>query len=229
MDLKNYIFSGILILISILPLFYTITGRYDFNKKLRYGMPAIFVTAFMFLLWDIRFTQVGIWKYDPEYTLGFFYRGLPLEQWLFYLVFPYTALFVYEILKTRCRSLNLNNIFTVVSLLLIVLFAVITYMYRLRFYTFFCCFFTTVYFAYTIFRKQFKPHLTHFFLTFFVMLIPFLILNGFLTWNMGIEYHQEQVLNVWIGMIPVENFIYLFLLLLINITVYEYLSEKKFF
>lgn len=229
MQLKNFIFLGILILIFIIPLSYAVTGKYNFRNKLRYGMPAIFITGFMFLLWDIRFTEVGIWSYDPHYTIGLFHKSLPLEQWMVYLVFPLTALLVYEILKNRFRSLDLNNIYTAVSLLMVVAFAVIAYLFRARVYTFFSFLFTTIYLAYTIFRRQFKSNLTHFFLTFFIVLIPYLILNWILTWNLAIEYHQEQVLNVWIGMMPVENFVYLFLLLLINITVYEYLSVKKFF
>lgn len=229
MQLRNYIFLSILILILIIPLYYTVTGKYDFRNKLRYGMPAIFITGFMFLLWDIRFTEVGIWSYDPDYTIGLFHKSLPIEQWLVYFVFPFAALLVYEIIKTRLRSLDFNNVFTAVSLLLVVAFAIVAYLFRVRIYTFFSFLFTTIYLAYTIFRKQFKPNLTRFFLTYFIVLVPYFILNWFLTWNLAIEYHQEQVLNVWIGMVPVENFVYLFLLLLINITVYEYLSVKKYF
>lgn len=229
MHYTNFIFSGLLVLISIFPLYATITGKYDFISKLRYGMPAIFITGFMFLLWDIRFAEVGIWTYDKNFTLGIFHKSLPIEQWLFYLVFPYAALLLYEIIKTRFQKLDLNNIFTAVGLVLVVLFAFVAYRYRIRVYTFFSFLFTTIYLGYTIFRKQFKQHLTSFFLTYFIMLIPFFILNGILTWNLAIEYHQEQVLNIWIGMMPIENLVYLFLLTLINITVYEYLSEHKFF
>lgn len=229
MQLTNYIFLSILILIVIAPAYYAITGKYDFRNKLRYGMPAIFITGFMFLLWDIRFTEVGIWSYDTDFTIGIFHKSLPIEQWLVYLVFPVTALLVYEIMKTRFRTLDLNTVFTAVALLLVIVLAVFAYLFRVRIYTFFSFLFTTIYLAYTIFRKQFKPNLTYFFLTYLIILIPYFILNWILTWNLAIEYHQEQVLNVWIGMIPIENFVYLFLLLLINITVYEYLSVKKFF
>ncbi len=229
MDLKNYTFLIILSLIFIAPLIFSFTGKSGFLQKLRYAMPAIFISGFMFLLWDIRFTQVGIWSYREEYTVGLFHKGLPIEEWFFYLVIPYSALFVYEIIKTRFSTLNFNNISTAISLALIVCLGIVAYMYRIRLYTFFCFFFTTIYLGYTIFRKQFKPHLTHFFLSYIIMLVPYLLLNGILTWNMAIEYHQEQVLNIWLWMVPVENLVYLFLLMLINITVYEYLSERNFF
>ncbi len=229
MQLKSYTFLIILILVFIVPLFYIISGKYDFRKKLRYGIPAILISGFIFLLWDIRFTEVGVWSYDADYTLGISQKGLPLEQWLFYLVFSCTSLLVYEAIKTRFRTLDLNNIFVAIGLLMVIVFAIIAYMYRVRVYTFFCFLFTAVYFGYTIFRNQFKSCLTHFFLSYLVMLVPYFLLNGILTWNMAIEYHQEQVLNVWILMMPVENLVFLFLLLLINTTVYEYLSEHRFF
>ncbi len=229
MQLKNYIFLTILLLIFLAPLFYMVTGKLGFRQKLRYGMPAIFISGLVFLLWDIRFTQVGVWSYDSDFTLGIFFKGLPLEQWLFYLVIPCAGLLVYEMIKTRLHTSKADNILMGAGLLVAIGLAVIAYTYRVRVYTFFCALFTAVYLGYTIFRKQFKPHLAPFFLTFLILLVPYFLLNGILTWNLAIVYHQEQVLNLWLWMVPVENFVFLFLLLLINCTVYEYLSEYRFF
>lgn len=229
MDFNNFIFIGILVIILLIPVYFIFSGKTGYIKNFRYVLPAIFVSAFLFLLWDIKFTDVGIWSYKEKFTLGVFHKGLPLEQWLFYFIVPFSALFVYEFLKERRPNLDYNNVFTAVSLILLIVFAIVAYKYRLRFYTFFCFLFAVVYFAYVIFRRQFKGHLTHFFFSYFVMLVPYLILSGFLTWSTAVEYHQEQVLNVWIMMVPIENLVYLFLLLIINTTVYEYLAEKKYF
>jgi len=227
--MKNYIFLIILILIFIVPLFFIITGKCDFRKKLRYAVPAILISGFLFLLWDIRFTEAGVWSYDADFTLGIFYKGLPLEQWLFYLIIPCSGLVIYEVIKARFSALDWNNAFTAIGLLMVVGLAIAAYIYCVQVYTFYCSLLTAVYLGYTIFRMQFKSHLTHFFLSYLVVLVPYFLLSGILSWNLAIEYHQEQVLNVRFWMMPVENLVFLFLLMLMNTTVYEYLSERRFF
>ena len=229
MQTKNYIFLIILILIFIVSLFFIITGKCDFRKKLRYAVPAILISGFLFLLWDIRFTEAGIWNYNPDFTLGIFYKGLPLEQWLFYLVFPCSGLMVYELIKVRFSALDWNNAFTAIGLLIVVGLAIAAYVYRTQVYTSYCSLFTAVYLGYTIFRMQFKPHLTHFFLSYLAMLVPYFLLSEILSRNLAIEYHQEQILSFRLFMVPVENLVFLFFLMLMNTTVYEYLSERRLF
>lgn len=229
MELTRFSFLICLSAFALFPLILTLFAKIRFAEKLKYVMPSILISGIIFLLWDIKFTGVGIWIYKPEFAVGLSHKGLPVEQWLFYLLVPFSGMVVYEFVKRRFATLDLNNVFIGISLLLILVFAVIAYMYRVRFYTFFVFLFTTIYLGYTIFRKQYKSHLTSFYITFILMLIPYLLFSLPLTWETAIEYHQEQVLGVWIGMMPVENLIFLFLLLLINLTVYEYLSERKFF
>ncbi len=229
MDFSRFTFLLGLLIFAIYPIVGMLFIKVRFNQNIRYIFPSILVSCIIFLLWDIKFTEVGIWNYNPELTVGLSHKGLPVEQWLFYLLVPFSAMVVYEYVKRRYATLNLNNIFTAVSLVLVVAFAIIAYQYRVRFYTFFTFLFTTIYLVYTIFRKQFKPHLTALFLTYLLMLIPYALFSFLLTSTAVIAYHQEQVLNVWLGMMPVENLVFLFLLLLINLTVFEYLSERKFF
>ncbi|MDX9883218.1 MAG: lycopene cyclase domain-containing protein [Prolixibacteraceae bacterium] len=227
--MKNYIFLAFLALICIASSFCIFCEKYGLKKKLRYGIPSVLISGIMFLLWDIRFTQMGVWNYHTNFTMGIFYKGLPLEQWLFYLVFPLAGWVVYEMVKTRFGTLDLGTVFTAVGLLMVAGLAVAAYLYRNQAYTFSVSLFTAVYLGYTIFRKQFQSHITHFFLTYIVLLVPYFLLNGMLSWNLVIEYHQEQVINIRVWMMPVENSVFLFLLMLIGCTVYEYFSERRSF
>src|SRR5690606_19813920 len=117
------------------------------------------------------------------------------------------------------------NLAIAVSLLLLILFAVIAYTARQHLYSFFTFFLLTIYFGYTLFRNKFKPHYTKFYLTWLISLLPFLIIDGILTGLPIVEYNDIHTLGIRIFTIPVEDFFYLFLLLFINITIYEYMKK----
>jgi lycopene cyclase domain-containing protein len=49
-----------------------------------------------FALWDVVATHTGHWHFSDRYTLGPRLAGLPLEEWLFFIVVPLCALLTYE-------------------------------------------------------------------------------------------------------------------------------------
>lgn len=48
--------------------------------------------------WDLLAVHHGDWRYSQHYTLGLSLLGLPVEEWLFFLVVPTCALLTYEVL-----------------------------------------------------------------------------------------------------------------------------------
>jgi len=76
-----------------------------------------------------------------------------------------------------------------------------------------------------------KTLLKSFYLTFLVMLIPFILVNGILT-GTGIEnevvwYNDMQNLGLRFFTIPVEDFAYAFSLILLNLTLFERFTNKS--
>ena len=61
--------------------------------------PAIFITGLLFIIWDIAFTKIGVWGFNPKYLLGVSFWGLPIEELLFFAVVPYACLFSYHAAK----------------------------------------------------------------------------------------------------------------------------------
>jgi lycopene cyclase domain-containing protein len=53
------------------------------------------VTA-VFLAWDLLAHARGHWWFDHRYVLGPRVLGLPVEEWLFFVVVPVCALLTYE-------------------------------------------------------------------------------------------------------------------------------------
>jgi lycopene cyclase domain-containing protein len=211
------------------PLALSFDKKVQYYKNLKYILPAILVTAAIFWVWDIHFTKASVWSFNPEYTIGKQFKGLPIEEWLFFIVIPYSCIFIYEVLKFYLKEYEYANFFLVFSLLLIVCFALISYFFRHQAYTFLTFLFSSVFLAFTLFRNRFKKHLTKFYFAYFVSLIPFIVVNGILTSLPVVEYNTTHILNIRILNIPVEDFSYLFLMLLMVTTIYEYLKEVKFY
>ncbi|MGQ7868151.1 lycopene cyclase domain-containing protein [Sunxiuqinia sp. sy24] len=229
MDLKHFTYAGLLLGTLAIPLALSFDKKVHFWTKWKYLFPAILIAAILFIYWDIQFTTAGIWSFNHDYVLGYFYKGLPLEEWLFFLIVPYACLFIYEVLKAYFQTYEFPRVFAAVSLGLIVLFGLLSFYHQNQLYTFFNFLFAAVYLSYTIFRNRFKQHLSKFYFTYLITLLPFLLINGVLTAIPVVQYSSDHILNIRVLTIPVEDFGYLFLLLLMNTTIYETLKEQKYY
>lgn len=229
MEFKNFTYLILMIASISVPLVQSFDKRKRYAEKIKYILPAILITAAFFLIWDINFTETKIWTFNTEYTLGITIKGLPIEEWLFFLVVPYCCVFIYEIVKVDLEKYEYANLFLALSLVLIVGFGLISYLFRYQLYTFLAFLLPSVYLAYTVFRNRFKQHITKFYFSYFISLIPFLIVYGLLASLPLVEYNPNHILNIRVLNIPVEDFSYFFLMLLMVITIYEFLKERKFY
>jgi lycopene cyclase domain-containing protein len=59
--------------------------------------------AVPYWIWDVVATARGHWSFNPEYTLGAGILGMPVEEWLFFLVVPFVAIFTWESTKYFLR------------------------------------------------------------------------------------------------------------------------------
>lgn len=229
MNLKHFTYLLLMIVMLVIPAVFNLNKKVPFARKLKYLMPAILFSGAIFILWDLRFTQLNIWSFNSEYTSGITFFNLPLGEWLFFLSIPYFSMYIYEYLKVKLNAFKQPNLFLVFSLILLVVFGLITWIGREKVFAFFTFFLLTIYFGYTIFRNQFKPHFPIFYFAYFIALIPFLIIRIIQTELPIIIYNSAHILGIRIFYVPIENLGYFFLLFLMNVTIYEYLDERKFY
>jgi lycopene cyclase domain-containing protein len=80
--------------------------------------------------------------------------------------------------------------------------------------------------GFILFRSYFKSFKTgHFLVAYAVILIPFLVVNGFLTAIPVVLYNDAENLGIRIYTIPFEDTFYGMLLVLMNIAIFEKLRN----
>lgn len=181
----------------------------------------------VFIPWDVAFTEYGIWGFNQDYLCGWEWLGLPIEEWLFFVVVPYAMVFIYECLLAYFPSFrwsNVNSVFIVLSVLLIILGLV----FYDKWYTFVnflgAGILLSVVSLLPIANKSF------WLLAYGVGWLPFFVVNGILT-GTGIDhpvvwYNDQENLSFRLGTIPVEDLIYLLFFFFLVLVVYEKQRSK---
>ncbi|MCI4670869.1 MAG: lycopene cyclase domain-containing protein [Bacteroidia bacterium] len=210
----------------IFPFLLSFDKRVAFFRTWLALFPAILIAGGVFLIWDEWFTEMGVWGFNPEYLVGIYGGSLPLEEWLFFLTVPYACVFVYACLNHYVKKDILGPIarpvFGILSIVLIVL-GIIFYQ---RIYTMITFFALSGWILMNLF--VWKPHwLGRFLLGYLVSLIPFLMVNGVLTALPIVWYNNAENLALRLGTIPVEDTMYMMLLLMMNVNIYEWLLARR--
>jgi lycopene cyclase domain-containing protein len=203
--------------------------RLRFDRQWRFLFPAILLTMTVFIPWDMLKTYLGVWGFNPRYLLGFYIGNLPIEEWMFFITIPYACLFTYHSLNYLVKKDYLGKYADRITLILaiVLLFIGLTNIGRL---------YTSVTFISTggflLFHRYFirAGYMGRFYLMYLVTLIPFFIVNGLLTGSFIPEeivfYDNTQNLGIRLGTIPVEDMVYGLLMLLMNVTWFEYFRNR---
>lgn len=227
MEIQKLSYLLLLLIFLVIPVILSFQKKVRFVFRLKHIFPAIIFSGVIFIMWDIRFTQMEIWTFNPDYLSGIELLRLPVEEWLSFLIIPLTSVYIYEWLKIRFPNFEKPNAFVIISLVLLMITGVLAYVYRARIFSFFTFFLSAIYLGYTVFRNRFKKYYTKFYLTLVISLLPFLTVSAILNSLPAIVYDSSHTIGLAIFGVPVEKIGYLFLMLLINVTIYEYLSNRK--
>lgn len=227
MPLENYTYLIILLSSFFFPFVFSFDKRVAFFKKWKKIAFSIILPATFFIIWDIWFMNRGIWSFNDVYIIGIKPLGLPIEEWLFFAVIPYCSLFVYEVVKTYFQRLDYNQLMFWGLILLGLLLLIFAGVFFNRNYTFWCFVLCAIFIAILLFQSWFLEHITHLTFTFAVCLIPMLLVNGVLTLMPVVQYNEAQIIGLRIYTIPLEDFVYYLLLLVMNVLIYERIDRIK--
>lgn len=221
-----YIYLYLNLFTIFFPFVLSFDKRVHFYTNWKYLFPAMAVNALIFIVWDAWFTHLGVWSFNPDYLLGIYLFGLPLEEILFFITVPYACVFIYECLNTYIPKDYLQPLAPWASLVLVVLLIPLGFYFLPRLYTsitfLFLCVMQVI--QYILLKNRIMGR---FYMAYLVHLVPFLVVNGVLTAIPVVLYNNAHNTGLRIYTIPAEDTMYSMLMLLITITLYEYLKSRK--
>ncbi|MBU1579557.1 MAG: lycopene cyclase domain-containing protein [Bacteroidetes bacterium] len=221
-----YLYINLLTLSA--PLLLSFDKKVAFFKQWKYLFPAIFIMGVFFIAKDVIFAATEIWGFNDRYLIGFRMLGLPIEEWMFFLVVPYAIVFIYACLVVYVKKDVLAKIHRPFFVILSIVLIGVGLFYYDRLYTSVVFIITALLLLYNVYKKQ--PWLSYFLLAYLVSLIPFLIVNGALTGYFTEEpivwYDNSHNLGIRILTIPIEDTVYSLLMMLMTVQLMEWLKEK---
>jgi len=209
-----------------IPLLRSFESRIYFFGKWKHYLPANLFTAIFFLVWDYLKTVNGVWRFSPDYTLGHNVIGLPIEEILFFITVPYACVFIYEtvclFVHKQYLSKNINQIMFWLGALLLITSTVFTH----KAYTF-----TVLSIGGVVFMLAAKcmsaEFIERFLMMYGISIIPMLLVNGVLTALPVVIYNNQHNLGLRVGTIPVEDFLYSAILLMMNTGLYVWFRQRS--
>lgn len=189
---------------------------------------ATLISLTPYVIWDIIFTEKAFWGFNDVYLSGHFLFGLPMEEWLFFICIPYACVFMhYALLELYDKFVLSEKLTKYLSYFLFIAFSIVLIFTLDKAYTSIDMIFAIIV-LFVAYKFNFRL-LQRFYITFLFMLVPFLIVNGVLT-GTGIEgeivwYNDMENLGIRILTIPIEDAVYAFSLLLLNLFLFEYFKK----
>ena len=205
-------------------------NRLRFHKQWRYLFPAMALTMLVFIPWDMLKTDLAVWGFNPRYLSGLYIGNLPIEEWIFFIAIPYACLFTYHSLNYLVKADFIGRYAGRITLVLGLLLLVTGILNAGKLYTS-ITFISTGSFLLLHYFVIRAGYMGRFYLMYLVTLLPFFIVNGILTGSFipgeVVFYDDSQNLGIRLGTIPVEDMVYGLLLLLMNVTWFEFFRKKR--
>lgn len=211
------------------PFLFSFHPKLKFYKLWKPLFIGIIISMLIFIPWDIIFTKQGIWGFNETYFLDTKLFYLPIEEWLFFICIPYACVFTHYALVYYFPNLKLSKGKTkIISYLFILILITLAFTNYDKWYSLINFSLAAILTSFVINIRT--ELLRSFYLTFLVMLIPFFIINGILTGsfieNEVVWYNNLENLNIRLFSIPIEDTVYAFSLILLNLFIMDLIETK---
>jgi lycopene cyclase domain-containing protein len=216
----------------LIPFIFSFHPKFKFNEKWKSTIFSLLTIAIIFISWDFYYTEMGVWGFNPNYLIGFKIFNLPVEEILFFICIPYACLFTYHCFKVLIPPFKIPYYKIVITFLILLLMS-FGFVFIHNWYTavtFLSLSLILIYFQFILSANW----LARFYFTILFLILPFFIVNGILT-GTGIHsevvwYNDSEIIGTRLLTIPIEDFAYGFLLLILNVHVFEnynYLNKSN--
>jgi lycopene cyclase domain-containing protein len=211
------------------PLALSFDKKVGFYKKWKYLFPAMILPALLYIAWDIFFTSEGVWSFNEKYVTGVKIANLPIEEVLFFLLVPYCCVFIYECFRSYFPQMKNKREADWFLKGLAAILLILAFIFRHRYYSSWTFFLTALFIILIYTRRNFFKSFDafSFLISYAIILLPFMLVNGLLTKIPVVVYNNAENMGIRVFTIPLEDVFYGMLLTLLNISIYEKISAKR--
>lgn len=209
---------------------------FSFHPKIRFDkhfpafIKASVLVAIPFIVWDILFTDYGVWWFNTDYTLSLKVLGLPIEEWLFFICIPFACVFTFFCLD-KFFKLNwanaFNNTLVFISVIVCVLVALL---FHDKMYTFVTAIGTTLVLVYLHFIVK-AAWIGKASLVYLILMLGFFPVNGILTGSglpsAVVNYNPNEFLGIRMFTIPIEDAVYGYSQFLLVLYFFKMFQKEK--
>ncbi len=224
------LYTALLFFSILIPFILSFDKKVSFYRIWKSLLPSSVIVGAIYIAFDILFVKKGIWGFNPEYHSGIIILGLPAEEWLFFILIPYSCIFIHYVYISYFPALKLSRRFVIIfSVILILILLIVIFLNFDKAYTLFN--FSLLILALLWAMTGKSDILPRYYLTFLIILVPFFIINIILTGTFiegeAVWYNNSETLGIRLGTVPVEDIGYAFSLILLNLL---FISEfQKYF
>lgn len=210
------------------PLALSFDRKVAYYKKWRFLLPSILINALIFASLDFHFIKAGIWGFNPRYHSTFLIGGLPLEEILFFILIPYSSMFIHYVFIAYFPQTAINRKITIILSLALITYFIFTGIVSgdlayTSSYSFIAAGILLLVLVLDI------GLLSRYYLTFIIILVPFVLVNSILTGSFTEEsvflYNENEISGLKLFSIPVEDALFGFSLILLNLFVADALRK----
>jgi lycopene cyclase domain-containing protein len=152
---------------------------------------AVLVILLIYIPWDMAFTAMGEWQFNSTYISGIWWGNLPMEEWLFFIITPWSCLFVLDSMHFHFPALQ--NQHRLQRMLVLTCMASIVALLLLGEGGNYTWTASGIALALLVAEYQVPTRISAtVLLAYLVLLVPLILCNGILT---GIEFWEHPILN----------------------------------
>ncbi len=194
-------------------------------KKLNNAAVPAVVAGIIFSAIGVVFHIFGIWQFNSEFIVGIYYRGVPLEFFLFCFGFSFLGINVYQYLNARFPKNSLQQFSLTLSNLLLGLCIAFGFFGHNHWYTIvvFVLLFVLLLFVEYVNKIRF---MYRFYRAYLICLLPFYICFGIMSRLPILIYNSKETLGINIIDIPLESHFYIMSMLLLGIYLLEFFGKR---
>ena len=231
----SYFGHGTYLVLLVISIAFPLLRSFEPRVRFVAWWPALAVglllDAAYFIPTDIWFTAHGIWSFSDVYTLGPRLAGLPIEEWLFFLALPYACVFIYACVKAL-GPVPYHLGWSVFGWALVLVSGALSILNPDKAYTCIKLGSASAFLALYLLLTD-REDIGNFLFAYLLTEIPFLLINGVLTYLPVVSYNDAENLGIRMGAvlgvpflnIPIEDNFYS--LMMLTLTVFGLKMAQK--